>query len=151
MDQEVRSYCKEHCDSDIVKILVNMWWRWHLYFSFPEELMIPCLWFISYWNPIRLHFILCAGQGSITLVVFHLSFPQSLTCFSWSSYSSLLGPVPPFHTYKCIFSHSSFPCYTSTSMSLHTFTSAPRFHPLLVLHPYAFLSGNFFWCLSSKL
>lgn len=40
--------------------------------------------------------------------------------------------------------------HTAASISLHIFTTAPTFHPLLVLHPYAFLSGKLFWWLCPK-
>jgi len=76
------------------------------------------------------------GDQQATILILRIAsvHPHNLHCFP--SVFSLLRALPYI---------VNFSSHTAASVSLHTFTSAPSFHPLLALYPYAFLSGKLLW------
>lgn len=111
----------------------------------------PCSTFSHFWTPhlpsrswgfFSLHLIppfLGGQQPTVLFLLIASVHPHNLHCFP--SVFSLLWALP------CIVKFSS---HTAAYVSLHTFTTAPSFHPLPALHPYAFLSGKLLWWLCPK-
>ena len=111
----------------------------------------PCSTFSHLWMPhlcsrswffFSLHLIplfLGGQQPTVLFLLIASVHPHNLHCFL--SVFSLLQAFPHI---------INFSSHTAASISLHTFTTAPSFRPVLVLHPYAFLSGKLFWSLCPK-